>query len=337
MPVQAWFNGIWYGASRPPAWLRPFASLYGVIVALRRYAYRVGWCRSARLDCPVVVVGNLTAGGTGKTPLVIWLSLALRDQGLRPGIVTRGYGGSSRGASLVGATDTAERVGDEALLMARRTALPVAVGRDRPGAAGLLVAAGCEVIISDDGLQHLPLPRACELVVIDAARGFGNGALLPAGPLREPISRLQSVDALITNGQRSGGTGGFTMGLQPGAAVSLADGARQPLSAFAGQTVHAVAGIGNPARFFSMLQACGITVIPHPRDDHAALSAADVEFGDGAPVLMTEKDAVKCAGLNPARLWSVPVDARFSATEAAALLALVGERIIRGNRNAGGE
>ena len=335
MPVQAWLNRIWYSSARPPAWLRPLAAVYGLILALRRRVWRAGWRRARRLDCPVIIVGNLTVGGTGKTPLVIWLSLALRGLGLKPGIVTRGYGGSGRGVRLVGPADAALQVGDEALLMARRTALPVAVGRDRPAAARLLVAAGCDVIVSDDGLQHLPLPRACEIVVIDAARGFGNGALLPAGPLREPIGRLRRVDALVTNGQRSGGTAGFTMRLQPRAAVALADGAERPLAAFAGQPVHAVAGIGNPGRFFSMLQDCGISVIPHPLADHAPLAAADVDFGDGVPVLMTEKDAVKCAGFDPARLWTVPVDAGFSDAEAAALLGIVRERIGRGNRNAG--
>jgi tetraacyldisaccharide 4'-kinase len=334
MPVQAWLNRLWYGPPQPPAWLRPFAALYGAVVALRHHAYRAGWRRSAPLDCPVVVVGNLTVGGTGKTPLVIWLSLALQERGRRPGIVTRGYGGRARGARLVSAVDGSAQVGDEALLMARRTALPVAVGRDRPAAARLLVAAGCDVIVSDDGLQHLPLPRACEIVVIDAARGFGNGALLPAGPLREPIGRLDRIDALVTNGQRAGGTAGFTMRLQPRAAIALQDGAARPLAGFAGQAVHAIAGIGNPGRFFSMLESCGITVIPHPRDDHAPVHAADVDFGDDLPVLMTEKDAVKCAGLDPARLWAVPVDAGFSAAEAAALLAIVAERIGRGNRNA---
>ena len=335
MPVQAWLNRIWYGSSRPPAWLRPLAALYGLILALQRRAWRAGWRRAAALDCPVIVVGNLTVGGTGKTPLVIWLCRALLGRGRKPGIVTRGYGGSGRGVRLVGLADAASQVGDEALLLARRTGLPVAVGRDRPAAARLLVAAGCDVIVSDDGLQHLPLPRACEIVVIDAARGFGNGALLPAGPLREPIGRLQRVDALVTNGLRSGGTTGFTMRLQPRAAVALAGGAQRPLAAFAGQRVHAVAAIGNPGRFFSMLQDCGITVIPHPLADHAPLAAADLDFGDGLPVLMTEKDAVKCAGLDPARLWSVPVDAGFGTAEEAALLDIVGERIGRGNRNAG--
>jgi tetraacyldisaccharide 4'-kinase len=213
------------------------------------------------------------------------------------------------------------------------------VGRARPQAAQLLVAAGCNVIVSDDGLQHLALARACEIVVIDAQRGFGNGALLPAGPLREGVQRLGSVAAIVRNGDGDAArdTPGFTMRLQPQAAVALADGERRPLAGFAGKPVHAVAGIGNPARFFSMLQACGITVIAHPRDDHAPLRPAELQFGDGLPVLMTEKDAVKCTGADLAGLWMVPVEAGFEPAEAVALAALVRERIAGGNRTAGEE
>jgi tetraacyldisaccharide 4'-kinase len=343
MPLQAWLNRIWYAAPRPPPWLRPFAALYAALTALHRFSFRAGWRRVARVDCPVIIVGNLTVGGTGKTPLVAWLCRTLAGEGLRPGIVTRGYGGSARGVQLVTAAADAAQVGDEALLLMRRAGVPVAVGRDRPQAAQVLIAAGCNVIVSDDGLQHLALPRACEIVVIDAQRGFGNGALLPAGPLRESVRRLGSVAAIVRNGSVSGpdapahGTPGFTMRLRPLGAMSLADAELRPLSAFAGQTVHAVAGIGNPGRFFSMLQDCGITVIAHPRDDHAPLRPAELQFGDGRSVLMTEKDAVKCSGAGLAGLWSVPVEAGFEPAEAAALVALVRERIAGGNRTAAEE
>jgi tetraacyldisaccharide 4'-kinase len=339
MPVQAWLNRIWYDAPRPPLWLRPLAALYAALTAVHRLLYRAGVRQVARVDCPVVVVGNLTVGGTGKTPLVIWLCRALAGQGLKPGIVTRGYGGSERGVRLATAADDAAGIGDEAVLLVRRSGVPVAVGRDRPQAARRLVAAGCNVIVSDDGLQHLALPRACEIVVIDAQRGFGNGALLPAGPLREGRRRLRSVTAIVRNGDgdAAGGIAGYTMHLQPQGAVALADGACEPLAAFAGQAVHAVAGIGNPGRFFSMLQACGIEVIAHPRDDHAPLRRAELDFGDGRPVLMTEKDAVKCTGAELAGLWAVPVEAAFEPAAAAALLAVIRERLAGGNRSAGEE
>ncbi|MFI4890128.1 MAG: tetraacyldisaccharide 4'-kinase [Steroidobacterales bacterium] len=321
--MQAWLNRIWYSRPTAPWWLRPFAAVYGGISAARRFAYRIGWCRVARLSRPVVVVGNLTVGGTGKTPLVIWLAQQLAQRGFRPGIVTRGFGGSAQGARLAGPADDPAVVGDEALLMARRTGLPVAVGRDRPAAAQMLIDGGCDVIVSDDGLQHLALPRACEIIVIDAARGFGNGALLPAGPLRETPARLGHVDAIVTNGVGPYAGKGYPMQLRADHAIGLSGGVARPLAAFAGTTVHAVAGIGNPERFFSMLRSCGIAVTPHPMDDHAPIGSADISFGDDNAVLMTEKDAVKCAAPGLERHWAVPVDVVFADADAAALLQVV--------------
>jgi tetraacyldisaccharide 4'-kinase len=328
MRVQAWFNRIWYGRAAPPLWLRPFALLYGALCALRRFAYRRGWLRIARLSRPVVVVGNLTVGGTGKTPLVIWLALKLMQHGYRPGIVTRGFGGSAARARLIGPADDPALVGDEALLMVRRTHLPVAVGHDRPVAAQILIDGGCNVILSDDGLQHLALPRACEIVVIDGARGFGNGALLPAGPLRESPARLASVNAVVTNGGADWYAGkSFPMHLQGDRAIALSGGLTRPLAAFSGKTVHAVAGIGNPERFFSMLRGSGMLVVPHPRDDHAPIGSADLNFGDEEAVLMTEKDAVKCTAFGTGQHWSVPVDVVFGDADGAALLQLVRQSI----------
>jgi tetraacyldisaccharide 4'-kinase len=323
MPVQAWLNRIWYGQPAPPGWLRPFAALYGVLSATRRCAYRIGLRRVARLSRPVVVVGNLTVGGTGKTPLVMWLAKRLARRGYRPGIVTRGFGGNAQRSRLIGPADDPADTGDEALLMVRRTGMPVAVGRDRPAAAQILIEAGCDVILSDDGLQHIALPRVCEIVVIDGARGFGNGALLPAGPLRESPARLRGVDAVVTNGAKPFGGQGFAMQLQADRAVALSGGVARPLAAFSGKTVHAIAGIGNPERFFSMLRSHGIGVRPHPRDDHAPLGSADISFGDDQTVLMTEKDAVKCAGFGTGHHWSVPVDAVFAEADADALLEVV--------------
>jgi tetraacyldisaccharide 4'-kinase len=334
MASEAWFNRIWYGQKPPPAWLKTLAPLYGGAVALRRSLYRRGLLRPVRLACPIVIVGNLTVGGTGKTPLVLWLVMQLRAQGLKPGIVTRGFGGSERSPRLIDAATDARLAGDEPVLLARRSGVPVAVGHDRPGAAQLLIAAGCDVVVSDDGLQHYALARDCEIVVVDGTRAFGNGWLLPAGPLREAVARLGEVDAIVINGLSGGGassvehagTAGvppFTMRLEAREAVALVGGARRTLGSFAGSSVHAVAGIGNPQRFFDLLRAAAIEVSEHPLDDHAVPTAADICFADPKPVLMTEKDAVKCAHLADERHWFVPVDAGFEDSVGEGLLAVV--------------
>jgi tetraacyldisaccharide 4'-kinase len=334
MSAQSWLNRIWYRQEAPPPWLLPLESLFAAGAKLRRWLYAQNIRRSVRLGKPVVVVGNLSVGGTGKTPLACWLVQRLRELGYRPGVVTRGYGGSNRTPCLVRASDDAARVGDEPLLLARRAGAPVAVGRDRPAAAQLLLDAGCDVVVSDDGLQHHALARDCEIVVIDAQRGLGNGHLLPAGPLREDSRRLAGVDAIVMNGAGAGAGAGveagagqappvFAMRLEASQAVSLLDSRARDLREFAGQSVHAVAGIGNPQRFFTMLRAFGIQVSPHDFPDHAALASADVEFGDGRPVLMTEKDAVKCRGFARAQHWYVPVSVSFEADGGAQLLELV--------------
>jgi tetraacyldisaccharide 4'-kinase len=332
MSVQTWLNRIWYEGRNPPWWLRPWSGAYRLIFAARRGLFRHGWYRSIRVTKPVIVVGNLTVGGTGKTPLVLWLTARLREAGWRPGIVTRGYGGAQRVPRVIGTSDDPAVVGDEPLLLARRSGAPVAVGRDRPAAAQLLIAAGCDVVVSDDGLQHAALARDCEIVVVDAARRFGNGRLLPAGPLRELPGRLASVDAVVVNGAIATdpplqGRAGFGMQLLAHEAVALAGNAHRPLTTFAGTTVHAVAGIGNPQRFFDLLRAAGLEVIAHPLADHAHIAAADILFADPHPVLMTEKDAVKCASLADERHWFVPVEAAIPATDAAALMAIVVRRI----------
>ena len=213
------------------------------------------------------------------------------------------------------------------MLLARRTAAPVAVGRDRPAAAKLLVEAGCDVIVSDDGLQHYALARDCEVVVIDGDRRFGNGWLLPAGPLRETPSRLRAADATVVNGGRALLPGAFSMRLEAKNAVALRGGGSRPLQALAGASVHAVAGIGHPERFFNLLRSHGIEVVGHPLDDHAPLAPGDLDFGDGRPVLMTEKDAVKCASFADERHWFVPVNACFDGAEAAQLFNIVMAKI----------
>ena len=299
----------WYGKGHVPWWTWPLAGLYGTLTALRRMLYRIGVLRRVCLPVPVIVIGNLTAGGTGKTPLTIALAAELRGRGFRPGVVSRGHGGSRRESMLLGETPGPAVVGDEPCLI-RASGVPVAVGRDRPAAAQLLLAAGCDVLIADDGLQHYRLARDVEICVIDGVRRFGNGHLLPAGPLREPLRRLDRVDLRVCNGGEAQ-AGEHPMRLVGGEAVSL-DGARaQPLTSFAGQRVHAVAAIGNPARFFASLSAAGIEVIEHAFPDHHAFIATDLAFGDALPVLMTDKDAVKCRAFALLHWWRVPVRAEL--------------------------
>jgi tetraacyldisaccharide 4'-kinase len=327
MSAQRWINRIWYEGVAPPWSLLPLSQAYRGVAAARRFLYRHGLRRVVRVAAPVIVVGNLSVGGTGKTPLVLWLVAALRACGYTPGIVTRGYGGSAKQPCLIDATADPALVGDEPVLLARRSGADVAVGRERPRAAQLLIDAGCDVIVSDDGLQHYALARDCELAVVDGTRLFGNGRLLPAGPLRELPQRLASVDAVIVNGDSLQLSGALVMRLVAQRAIALQSGVARPLQEFAGSTVHAVAGIGNPARFFSLLRAAGLTLQEQPLDDHARLVARDICFTDRNPVLMTEKDAVKCTGLTDERHWYVPVEACFDAADAERLMAIVVRKI----------
>jgi tetraacyldisaccharide 4'-kinase len=321
MSVQSWLNDIWYERSAPPWWLRPLSLIYGAVIVSRRHFYAAR--KPTRMSLPVIVVGNLSVGGTGKTPLVCWLVARLAELGFKPGVVTRGYGGSSGSIRLAAASDAPGVVGDESVLLARRSRAPVAIGRDRPAASQLLVNAGCDVIVSDDGLQHYALARDCEIVVIDGDRLFGNGRLLPAGPLREDRSRLAAADAVVVNGGRALVGGALSMRLEAQCALSLIGGVAKRLEEFAGHSVHAVAGIGNPQRFFNMLRAHGIEVTGHPLPDHARLQASDISFADGRPVLMTEKDAVKCELIAGPQHWYVPVTASFTGAESDALLKVV--------------
>jgi tetraacyldisaccharide 4'-kinase len=322
-------NRLWYGGSRVAALLQPLSWLYGAMIALRRSAYARGWFASYRVDRPVVVVGNLTVGGTGKTPLTVWLALALRERGYKVGIVSRGYGRSDAAPRVVEPEDDWRAVGDEPLLLRRRSGCPTVVGSDRVAAARKLVEQGVEVVLADDGLQHLRLARDFELVVVDGARGFGNQRLLPAGPLRERVSRLATTDAIVVNGaaEHASLTGrtpqppvALEMQLDMADAVRVSGGESQPLERFRGELVHAVAGIGNPGRFFRELRSRGIEPVEHPFPDHHPYAAGDLDFGDRLPVLMTEKDAVKCRAFADDRLWQVPVTVRFSDAQANALL-----------------
>jgi tetraacyldisaccharide 4'-kinase len=304
----------WYTLNPLALVLWPFSLLYGVAMTLRRYAYRWGLLKSERLPVPVIVVGNLTVGGTGKTPLVLRLVELLRAAGYRPGVVSRGYGGQAeRWPQTVRADSDPRQVGDEPVLLARRGGCPVVVAPDRVVAArALLHDHACDVIVSDDGLQHYALARDLEIAVMDGTRGVGNGACLPAGPLREPAGRLHSVDFIIGNGMAH--VGEYLMTLVGERAVNLNDPQIScAVALFRNVLVHAVAGIGHPARFFSALKGHGLRLLEHPFPDHHPFSAADLRFGDDLPVLMTEKDAVKCRGLAQERFWYVPVRAVLDA------------------------
>ncbi len=304
---QTWYSKGWLSNV-----LWPLSWLYCTVATLRRLSYHLGVLRVTRMPVPVIVVGNLSVGGTGKTPLVTALVGALRAKGYLPGIVSRGYRGKARQwPQQVRADSDPAIVGDEAVLLARRTGCPMAVAPNRVAAArALLKYAHCDVIVTDDGLQHYALGRDMEILVVDGIRRFGNGRCLPAGPLREPKYRAARVDLVVTNGLAAAHE--FAMRYEGEELHNLADpGLRQPLSALAGKTVHAVAGIGHPSRFFTTLQKAGLKLKTHPFPDHHEYCASDLEFDDGYPVIMTEKDAVKCRRFEAADRWYLPVDAEL--------------------------
>ena len=295
------------------AWaLWPFSLVFRAGAALRRLLYWLRVLKSEHPGIPVIVVGNITVGGSGKTPLVIWIAEHLKKKGWTPGIVSRGYGAKIDVPRAATIADDAAAVGDEPIVLSRRSGCPVWVGADRIAVCRALREAhpDVDVLVLDDGLQHYALRRDIEIAVLDA-RGFGNGFLLPAGPLREPPSRLRSVDAVVSHGAAAKG---FAMKLQGETLHRMTDANdRRPASAFAGQRVHAVAGIGEPNRFFLHLGKLGIKVVPHPFPDHHAFAPQELEFGDEAPVVMTEKDAVKLRRAARANWWVLPVTAQVDA------------------------
>ncbi len=308
----------WQERGMLSALLLPVALLFALAVNLRRLAYRLGGLVSVKLPVPVVVIGNITAGGSGKTPLVLYLVQELARRGWRPGIVSRGYGGSAQCVQAVSPSSNAALVGDEPLLLARRAGCPVFVGRDRVAAAQalLLEHADCNVLIADDGLQHARLARDVEIVVIDE-RGIGNGWPLPAGPLRECPARIAEAHALVLNGDASVPAEArprqvFRMRLVGDRLRNLHD----PLhtcgaEALLGRRLHALAGIGHPARFFRQLERMGLQAERHAFPDHHVFRPSDLAFVGDDALLMTEKDAVKCQVFAPPETWVLPVEAQL--------------------------
>lgn len=316
----------WYRARLHPLLfpLLPFSFIFGLITRLRRWAYQLKLKKSQHFSIPVIVIGNITVGGTGKTPLTIWLANLLKEQGKKPGIAIRGVGGQKQHQPTLVVPDSDPFiVGDEAVLLAKNTHCPVMACIDRPAAVKALQEQSCDLILCDDGLQHYRLGRKLEIAIIDGSRYFGNGRLLPAGPLREPITRLQEVDFIIVNeGKKLSlpkNKQTFHMQLKPKAFIAThAPEKTIGLEKFSGKKAHAIAGIGNPQRFFALLKQFNIEVIPHVFPDHHPYKTSDLCFADQLPVLMTEKDAIKCKALpfdneTKEKQWFLQVSAEIGA------------------------
>ena len=307
-------DAYWYSQNLVAWLLLPLTAFYCLLVFVRRFFYRTQIFKSFELPVPVIVVGNISVGGTGKTPLLISLCELLKQQGYRPGIVSRGYGGDFEGEHLVIKDDEAKQTGDEPYLISRRTDCPIVVGRNRVAAAQLLLKeSDCNIILSDDGLQHYRLGRDIEIAIIDRSRQFGNGFCLPSGPLRESVSRLNDVDFVVDHVvDLDKECNSFA--LQFSDVINLKTTEIKPVSHFHDVQVHAVAGIGHPSRFFNQLKNNGLDVIEHDFPDHYVFTQQDLMFNDDSPVLMTEKDAVKCQEFSGDNLWYVPVNAILSET-----------------------
>ncbi len=307
-------ESVWYQRRLLSYLLWPFSWIYRAVMAVRRWSYHCGMRKTVRFPAPVIVVGNISVGGTGKTPLVVSLADKLKQNGWRPGIVSRGYGGSAtRRPQRVTPDSDPLLVGDESVLLARKTGCPMVVCRDRAAAAAtLLNHDDCNIILSDDGLQHLALGRTIEIAVLDGERRLGNGFCLPAGPLRESARRLKSVDFIVNNGFDQAGE--WRMDLRPEKIYQLVDPSRRlSVGERNGSPIHAVAGIGHPQRFFKALEKAGFNVIPHAFPDHYLFQKSDLDFNDHALIIMTEKDAIKCLPFADERFWCLPVRAELSA------------------------
>ncbi len=309
-----WLEQHWYRITPLHILLLPVSVIFGLLVVLRRALYRSGILPGEKLPVPVIVVGNITVGGSGKTPLTLWLAQQLIDEGWHPGIISRGFGGSQTTVpQAVHPSSDPDEAGDEAVLMAQRGLCPVWVGRKRPAAGTALLQEHpeCDVLLSDDGLQHYRLRRDVEIAVVDGMRRFGNNFLLPAGPLRESLSRLNEMDAIVINGGTAK-NGEYRMQLEGTVFHNLLNPATiLRASDFQGLRLHAIAGIGHPQRFFTHLKNLGLAVQPHPFPDHHRYTATDLAYADADAVLMTEKDAVKCSAYATEKCWVLRVDAQL--------------------------
>ncbi len=306
-------EAYWY-SQNPIAWLLlPVTAIYCLLVFFRRFLYRTKILTSYSLPVPVIIVGNISVGGTGKTPLLIALCELLKQQGYRPGIVSRGYSGEFDGEHLVVTSDVPNVIGDEPYLISKRTHCPIVVGQNRVAAAELLLAnSNCNLILSDDGLQHYRLRRDIEIAIIDSSRQFGNGFCLPSGPLRETVSRLKQVDLVVEHCTNVNADNKNSFLLKFSDAINLSSAESKTVGDFKSQPVHGVAGIGHPLRFFKQLRTQGLDVIEHDYPDHYKFKKTDFIFNDQLQVLMTEKDAVKCQDFAENHLWYVPVNAELS-------------------------
>jgi tetraacyldisaccharide 4'-kinase len=303
----------WYESSFIVWLLLPLSWLYCFVTVVRRKLYQLKFIKSYSVRVPVVIIGNIVAGGTGKTPLLISLCEYIQKHGFKPGVVSRGYGGSVSGVKQVRENDSARLVGDEPLMIYQRTKVPVVIGADRVAAVNYLLTNNqCDIVLSDDGLQHYRLKRDFEIAVIDANRKFGNGFCLPAGPLRERVSRLNDVDMVVYNGVGEKTSSECFYTLQIVSLNKLHGGEGGSLSSFTQKPVHVVAGIGNPARFFKQLRQNSVDVIEHAFADHHAYQQDDFSGWDKDCIIMTEKDAVKCRHLSLPDAWFVTVEANFS-------------------------
>ena len=324
--LHSLINETWYSKNTLSQLLIPLSLIYCGIVAIRKTLYSLKILKSTKISVPVIIVGNITAGGTGKTPLVIWLVKYLKENGFNPGVISRGYKGKAKSwPQQVRPDSDPVIVGDEAILISRQAGCPMAVGPDRVSTAeALLKYYNCDIIISDDGLQHYALQRTIEVVVIDGVRRFGNGKCIPAGPLRESTSRLEKADFLVTNGIAAPGE--FAMRYSGKTVKNLTNKNELTLSDFKGNTVHAVSAIGNTQRFYDYLRSQGLKVIEHSFPDHYMYNAADLSFDDDLAVIMTEKDAVKCQRYNFENSWYLPIKVEMKKDFGLRLLNKLGDK-----------
>jgi len=326
--ISRWLQDVWYKEMYISAAFMPISMVYDDIMRFRAFLYKIGIKKKTRLAVPVVIVGNITVGGTGKTPLILWMARLLKEQGYKPGIISRGYGGGAEvWPQWVTDQSDSVMVGDEAVLMSKHADCPIAVGPERVKAAQMLLdKSDCNIILSDDGLQHYALERDIEIIVIDGQRRFGNGYVLPCGPLRESTERLHKVDLVIVNGLAEEDNE-FSMLMEGDMAINLLTKEQKLLSDFKFIPSHALAGIGNPNRFFELLEKQNISIEKHAFPDHYKFTETDIRFDDDKAILMTEKDAVKCFEIASDKHWYVPIKAKPQQQFIDKLLTLIKEKI----------